>query len=176
MDHVFVIGLGSNLGVREHNLSAAVEAVARLALPLAVRLEALSCVYESAAIGPPQPAYLNAALRLSACCTPEALLEALHAIEAAHGRTREVHWGPRSLDLDILWASEGRQTEQLTIPHAQLLLRTFALAPLLDVAPELAVHYAPVLERLGGPPPVRGTLRYDPTSGSCELAASAQCG
>ena len=173
MAHVFVIGLGSNLGVREHNLSVAVEDVARLALPLAVRLEALSCVYETAAIGPPQPAYLNAALRLSACCTPEVLLDALHAIEAAHGRTRDVHWGPRSLDLDILWASEGRQTERLTIPHSQLLLRAFALAPMLEVAPELAVDYAAALRRLGGPPVVRGSLRYDLTSGSCVFAAFA---
>jgi 2-amino-4-hydroxy-6-hydroxymethyldihydropteridine diphosphokinase len=98
---------------------------------------------------------------------PEALLDALHAIENAFGRTREVHWGPRVLDLDILWASKSLASERLTVPHAQLSLRTFALAPLLDVAPELAPSYADALQQLGGAPFVRGALHFDRASGAC---------
>jgi 2-amino-4-hydroxy-6-hydroxymethyldihydropteridine diphosphokinase len=166
---VFVIGLGGNLGERERYLTRGVEAVARLAL----QVEAVSRVYESAAIGPPQPAYLNAALRVSGvdAAAPEQLLDALLGIEAALGRVRDVRWGPRVLDLDILWSTHPHVSAKLNIPHRELTARTFALAPLLDVAPELAPQYAGALEGLGGPPRVCGALRWDRTAMACEYAA-----
>jgi 2-amino-4-hydroxy-6-hydroxymethyldihydropteridine diphosphokinase len=167
MRHTFVIGLGSNLGVRGQNLASAVQAQARLT---GIAVSAVSRVYETEALGPPQPPYLNAAVQLTTALAPEALLDALHAIENAFGRTRDVHCGPRVLDLDILWASKSLASERLTVPHAQLLLRTFALAPLLDVAPELAPSYADALQQLGGAPFVRGALHFDRASGACAFS------
>jgi 2-amino-4-hydroxy-6-hydroxymethyldihydropteridine diphosphokinase len=164
----FVIGLGGNLGDRVGYLTRGVEAVARLQ----VEVEAVSRVFESDAIGPPQPAYLNAALRVSATALDaEALLIELLAIEAAVGRVREVRWGPRVLDLDILWSTQPHVSERLIVPHRELQARTFALAPLLDVAPELAPQYAHALDTLGGPPHVCGALRWDRTARVCEYSA-----
>lgn len=184
---VYVIGMGSNLGQRERYLVRGVDAIATMtaatltstrqdrpsACTPAVRVEALSRVYESAAIGPPQPAYLNAALRIRADVEPELLLDRLLHIEASLGRVRDVRWGPRVLDLDILWATTPFACERLTIPHVELLARPFALAPLLDVAPELAPAYAEALDALGGPPRVCGRLCREQTVGPCEYAAAA---
>ena len=127
-----VIGLGSNLGDRLLALASALRALRSIAEPTA-----LSAVYETAPVGPPQPAFLNAALRLSVPVPPSALLDQLLAIERGLGRVREERWGPRTLDLDILWiAGYSSVTPELTVPHAELAVRPFALVPLLDVAPE----------------------------------------
>jgi 2-amino-4-hydroxy-6-hydroxymethyldihydropteridine diphosphokinase len=168
MSRAFVIGLGSNLGVREQYLARAVEEIAR-----ATSLQALSSVYASPALGPPQPDYLNAALRVQSESTPEQLLDQLLAIEAAAGRVRDVRWGPRVLDLDILWADTPHTSGRLRIPHAELRSRTFALAPLLDVAPELAPEYAGALQQLGGPPRVCGILSWNRTREVCEFSGVA---
>jgi 2-amino-4-hydroxy-6-hydroxymethyldihydropteridine diphosphokinase len=152
----FVIGLGSNLGERERFLTQAVTRIA--ALP-ELRVRALSRIFETEALGPPQPRYLNAAVRVECAAQADALLKQLLAIEAALGRIRDVRWGPRLIDLDILWGSQALSAPQLTVPHAHLRERTFALAPLLDVAPELASEYAATLAALGGEPAVHGKLR-----------------
>jgi 2-amino-4-hydroxy-6-hydroxymethyldihydropteridine diphosphokinase len=144
-----VIGLGSNLGDRRSNLSAAVRALSRSGSVLAV-----SPLYETVPVGPPQPEYLNAAVRLSTELGPRELLGRLLSIERATGRERRERWGPRTLDLDLLWASGVVVAEQgLTVPHPELLRRAFALVPLLDVAPDArdpASHelYSEVAERL----------------------------
>jgi 2-amino-4-hydroxy-6-hydroxymethyldihydropteridine diphosphokinase len=157
MAHVFVVGLGSNLGEREGFLALGVTRIA--ALP-DLRVAALSRVFETDAVGPPQPRYLNAAVRVVSESNAETLLQQLLAIELSLGRTRTLHWGPRVLDLDILWANEAIDSPQLTVPHARLRERTFALAPLLDVAPELSRDYAEALATLGGAPLVHGKLRW----------------
>jgi 2-amino-4-hydroxy-6-hydroxymethyldihydropteridine diphosphokinase len=129
-----VIGLGSNLGDRLGQLRAAVG-------ELASRhdVAARSAVYETAPVGPPQPDYLNAAVRLELASTLDALFADLMSIERVSGRERtpENRWGARTLDLDILWA-EGvvLATPTLTVPHPRLTERAFALCPLLDVAPD----------------------------------------
>lgn len=131
-----VIGLGSNLGDRKRVLASAVAGLGTF-----VTVTAVSALYESEAIGPPQPDYLNAAVRGAYLADDAmALLHELLDLERAHGRERRVRWGPRTLDLDILWISnlEVRQPE-LVVPHPHLHERPFALLPLLDVAPE-AVH------------------------------------
>ena len=161
----FVIGIGSNLGVREQNLVRAVEQIARLAA-----LDALSRVYETLPLGPPQPDYLNAAVRVRSALAPEAFLEGLLSIEAAMGRVRDVRWGPRVVDLDILWSAAPHASARLQIPHAELSSRTFALAPLLDVAPELAAEYGAALQELGGPPRVCGILSWHRAQQVCEFA------
>lgn len=164
MSRAFVIGIGTNLGERERYLVRAVEEIARLGA-----IEALSAVYETPPLGPPQPDYLNAAVRIASELTPEALLDGLLAIEAAVGRVRDVRWGPRVLDLDILWSEVAHASERLRIPHAELRSRTFALAPLLDVAPELAPEYAGALQELGGSPRVCGILSWNRALQVCEL-------
>ncbi len=126
-----VVGFGSNLGDRLATMRAALAELARVA-----RVEATSRVYESAAVGPPQGDYLNAAALVTWEGEPEALLDALLAIEAKLGRVRREKWGPRTIDLDVLWI-EGREvcTPRLVVPHPELAVRPFAVAPLLDVAP-----------------------------------------
>jgi 2-amino-4-hydroxy-6-hydroxymethyldihydropteridine diphosphokinase len=168
MAHDFVVGLGSNLGERGDFLA---HAVTRLAALPQLRLTALSRVFESDAHGPPQPRYLNAAARLTCDYRAEELLQQLLAIEAALGRTRVVRWGPRVLDLDILWGREAVRSAHLTVPHARLRERAFALAPLLDVAPDLAVDYADALCRLGGAPAIRGRLLFGTGAEACEYIA-----
>lgn len=129
-----VLGLGANLGDRRATLDAAVSGIGALG-----RLVGVSALYETDPVGPPQPDYLNAAVRLSTPLASEKLLDELLAIERRHGRERRERWGPRRLDLDILWIS-GRQvrTVRLEVPHPELPRRAFALLPLLDVAPHAA--------------------------------------
>lgn len=145
----YIIGLGSNLGERLSHLRAARAGID--ALPT-TSVQACSAVYESDPVGPPQPDYLNAALRVHSGLSPGALLEHLQAIERARGRVRRDRWGPRTLDLDILWASEPVETDGLRVPHPELTARWFALRPLLDVAPELGGTYGGALDALGPHP------------------------
>jgi 2-amino-4-hydroxy-6-hydroxymethyldihydropteridine diphosphokinase len=128
----YVVGLGANLGDRRAALQSAV-----LALGAHGRVVQVSDLYETAAVGPPQPDYLNAAALLSSKLAPRALLGALLAIEKAHGRERRERWGPRTLDLDLL-CSPGLVLSEpdLTLPHPELPRRAFALVPLLDVLPD----------------------------------------
>ena len=97
-------------------------------------------MYETEALvlagAPPQPKYLNAAVLLETDLEPEALLDRLLEIERAHGRERREKWGPRTIDLDILWIDGvSFATEKLVVLHPHLRERAFALRPLLDVAP-----------------------------------------
>jgi len=127
-----VVGLGANLGDRQSTLEVAAGELGRLG-----RLVSRSRLYETEPVGPPQPKYLNAAVRLECSLEPRALLAELHAIERRAGRVRRERWGPRVLDLDILWvAGHTVDSEELVIPHPELTRRAFALLPLLDVAPE----------------------------------------
>jgi 2-amino-4-hydroxy-6-hydroxymethyldihydropteridine diphosphokinase len=129
-----VVGLGSNLGDRLGNLRAAVADLGEV-----YEVRARSTVYETAPVGPPQPDYLNAAVRLRALGDLEEVLHVLLVIERRHGRTRIAanRWGARTVDLDILWAgSVVVDTPSLTVPHPRLVERAFALRPLLDVAPD----------------------------------------
>lgn len=130
-----VVGLGSNLGDRLGTLR---EAVRRIdALPSA-RVSARSHVYETAPVGEvPQGPFLNAAVALSWEGEPVELMTALLAIERSLGRVRDVRWGPRTLDLDVLWVEDLVLAEpSLVVPHPYLVERAFALAPLLEVAPD----------------------------------------
>lgn len=124
------IGLGSNVGDRETHLR---EAVGRLRSLGQVILT--SSLYETAPVGgPEQSRYLNAVATLSTELDPRSLLRGLHQIEALAGRTREVRWGPRTLDLDLLVYDAIRiQTTDLTIPHPRAHERAFVLVPLAEV-------------------------------------------
>lgn len=146
-----VIGLGSNVGDSELTLRRAIGELAT-----AGRVSAVSALYRTAPVGgPPQPDFLNAAIRLEYIGTPEGLLLEAHRIERSAGRERRERWGPRTLDLDILWIAGLVVAGQgLHVPHARLRERAFALRPLLDVAPEArdpvtGETYGAALERLG---------------------------
>jgi 2-amino-4-hydroxy-6-hydroxymethyldihydropteridine diphosphokinase len=128
---LFVIGLGANLGDRRATLQAAVEALGRVG-----QVRAISSLYETEPVGPPQPSFFNAAVLLESVLTPKQLLEQLLSIERTHGRERRERWGPRTLDLDILHSPDLVVSElSLTLPHPELARRAFALVPLLDVLP-----------------------------------------
>lgn len=127
------IGLGSNLGDPEKQLSLAIDALGRIST---TRLERVSSVYRSRPIGPgEQPDYLNAVALLQTNLSAHALLTELQAIESRQGRERAVRWGARTLDLDILlYGKEQHQDERLTIPHPAMTTRNFVLYPLLEIA------------------------------------------
>jgi 2-amino-4-hydroxy-6-hydroxymethyldihydropteridine diphosphokinase len=97
----------------------------------------VSRLYRSAPVGgPPQNDFLNAAVLLNYPGALSELLDALQAIELSLGRVRKERWGPRTVDLDILWAADRQSaTSSLTVPHADLPRRAFAVAPLVDVFP-----------------------------------------
>ncbi len=137
------IGLGSNLGDRRALIEAALADLARLD---GVEVTAVSRLIETEPVGPsPQPEYLNGAAALRTTLGPRRLLEAMHAIEASHGRERanEPRWGPRRLDLDLLLYGRRMIDEPgLTVPHPHLHERIFVLEPLSLIAP-CALH--PVL-------------------------------
>jgi len=126
------IGLGSNLDQPRAQVEQALSELE--ALP-DTRIIKQSALFQSAPVGPQdQPDYINAAALLETGLAPEALLNALQAIELMHGRERIVHWGARTLDLDILLYDQQRiTTERLTVPHAHLHERSFVLGPLLDI-------------------------------------------
>lgn len=128
------IGLGANLGDPRAQLRGAVQALA--AIP-ETRLTAVSRLYGSAPVGPQdQPDYLNAVAAVETTLTPHRLLAALQAIENGAGRVRERHWGPRTLDLDLLlYAGDEIRTDTLTVPHPEMTNRAFVIVPLLDIAP-----------------------------------------
>ncbi|HYO94131.1 MAG TPA: 2-amino-4-hydroxy-6-hydroxymethyldihydropteridine diphosphokinase [Polyangiaceae bacterium] len=146
-----VIGLGANLGDRQATLEWAVSAVGTLG-----RVAGVSQLYTSPPVGPPQPDYLNAAVRLLTELELAALLEALLGFERQAGRQRRERWGPRTLDLDILWAAGVvSDSVALRVPHPELRVRPFALLPLLDVAPAARdpgddMPYAVLLRELDG--------------------------
>ncbi|MBX6352142.1 MAG: 2-amino-4-hydroxy-6-hydroxymethyldihydropteridine diphosphokinase [Thermoflavifilum sp.] len=134
MPDVF-IGLGSNLGHRLHHLGWAVECLQKLADgPLVT-----SAVYETDPVGyTDQPAFLNMVVRMPTRLSPRRLLAELQRLEALHGRTREIRFGPRTLDLDILlYGTEYVCFADLQIPHPRMWERAFVLVPLADVAPDL---------------------------------------
>ncbi len=130
-----IIGLGSNVGVRLLHLRVALARLRELAPSVRA-----SSIYESAPVGgPPQDDFLNLAALFEWPHDLSSLLDALQKIERDLGRDREreQRWGPRPIDLDVLWVeSVVLATDRLEIPHPRLHERAFALLPLLELAPE----------------------------------------
>lgn len=158
MTEIF-LALGSNLGDRAANLEAAIAA-----LPPDVDVLARSPVYETdPRYVTDQPRFLNMALRGETTLDPAALLRRLKQIEAALGRTPTVRFGPRVIDLDILfYGDELVETPDLMVPHPSMQERAFVLRPLADLAPAKR-HPATgrtVAEMLQALPPEDGLLPY----------------
>lgn len=127
------LGLGANLGDRLRQLQRAVDLLA--ATP-GVRVVAASRVYETEPVGGPpgQPDYLNAVLRVETTLSPRGLLEACLGVEAQMGRTREVRWGPRVVDVDVLTYGDQEIDEPgLRVPHPRMRERPFVLTPLREL-------------------------------------------
>jgi len=138
------LALGANLGDRVGQLQGA---RAALAAAGGILVTAASPLYETQAVGGPpgQPPYLNAVLRVKTSLSCRALLEHCLAVEAGFGRRRLEPWGPRTLDVDLLFfGGETFGEPGLDVPHPRLHQRRFVLVPLADLAPEL-LH--PVLGR-----------------------------
>jgi len=127
------LGLGTNLGERMVNLAQALSL-----LPPAVTVLRCSPVYETPPWGfADQPAFLNMVCEVESDLQPLALLERLKALEEKMGREKTVRYGPRLIDLDILfYADLVYKDDRLEIPHPRLAERAFVLAPLADLAPE----------------------------------------
>jgi 2-amino-4-hydroxy-6-hydroxymethyldihydropteridine diphosphokinase len=145
-----VLALGRNLGDRRDILQGGADAIA--AIP-EVRVTAVSPVYETVPVGgPPQPDYLNAVLLVATSLPPAVLLGRLHEIEAAFDRVRQVRWGPRTLDIDIITvAGERSDDPELTLPHPRAHERAFVLAPWHDADPAAVLPgYGPVAGLLPG--------------------------
>lgn len=130
------VGLGSNLADPLQQLASAIASLA--ALP-ETTLVAQSPFYASRPMGPQdQPDFINGAVQLRTALSPLALLDELQRIEQEQGRLRLQHWGPRTLDLDLLlYGCDVIDNERLTVPHRELSNRDFVLQPLLDLDPSL---------------------------------------
>jgi 2-amino-4-hydroxy-6-hydroxymethyldihydropteridine diphosphokinase len=129
------LGLGSNIGEREDFLLRALQELCRI---FGSAVVGHSSVYETEPVGlKEQPPFLNMAVELKTNMTPQALLEMFQAIEQSLGRTKTVHWGPRKIDIDILYYDDTiMETDQLTIPHREIPVRRFVLLPLSEIAPD----------------------------------------
>lgn len=149
--HQAVISLGSNLGDKEQTLRSAV--VALDAIP-GNQVTGISPLYGTRPWGMPggTPDFANAIVLLQTVHTPDSLLSSLQLIESAHGRSHEVHWGSRPLDLDIIdYDGQVRQDPHLTLPHPRAWQRAFVLAPWADIAPEAVLpgeHGGPIIDLL----------------------------
>jgi 2-amino-4-hydroxy-6-hydroxymethyldihydropteridine diphosphokinase len=154
------IGLGSNLDDPPAQLR---QAFAELAMLPSSALTGRSPLYRSDPIGPPgQPDYVNAVVRLDTELAPEDLLDALQAIEQAHQRRRDVRWGPRTLDLDLLlYGEQCIASERLQVPHPHMHQRAFVLYPLADIAPTLHLPALGNLADLLAACPRQGLERLD---------------
>ncbi|MBV9093013.1 MAG: 2-amino-4-hydroxy-6-hydroxymethyldihydropteridine diphosphokinase [Streptosporangiaceae bacterium] len=129
-----VLAVGSNLGDRAGTLTGCMKAIGRIS---DTDVLAVSPVYETAPVGgPPQRDYLNAVLVVETGLRPRDLLAAARGIEADFGRVRDVRFGPRTLDIDIIsYAGQVSDEPELTLPHPRAHERAFVLAPWHDVDP-----------------------------------------
>src|SRR5690606_5001697 len=134
--NIAYIGLGSNLGDREQYL---VKALERLEKNPKITITKMSSIYETFPIGiTEQPLFLNMVIEIETIYSPIELLDLLQKIEAESGRKRDVKWGPRTLDLDILlYNQENMKSERLIVPHPRMQERGFVLIPLYEINPGL---------------------------------------
>ncbi|MDD6135629.1 MAG: 2-amino-4-hydroxy-6-hydroxymethyldihydropteridine diphosphokinase [Lachnospiraceae bacterium] len=132
--HIAYLGIGSNLGDKEGYLDYAVD---QLGKDDYVTVNKVSSYIVTEPYGDvEQDDFLNGCLEIETLYTPEELLAVIHDIEAGAGRKRLIHWGPRTLDIDILLYDRAIIMEEtLKIPHVEMAKRTFVLEPLCEIAP-----------------------------------------
>ena len=134
--HKVYIGVGSNLGEREEYMKLAKEKVS--ALPDTKNFKSASIIETEPYGYLDQPNFLNGCACLRTWLEPFALLDVLQSIEAKAGRERKIHWGPRTLDLDLLFYDDQvLGTKRLIVPHPEIEKRSFVLVPMAQIAPWL---------------------------------------
>lgn len=134
---IALIGLGSNLGDRQIALDRAIE---MLSVSPEIQLQASSRWIETAPVGGPssQPPFLNGAALLETSLEPLALLDQLQEVEQQLGRHRDIHWGPRTLDLDLLlYDDQLIRQPRLSVPHPRMAFRRFVLQGAAEIAPDM---------------------------------------
>lgn len=134
--HIAYIAFGSNMGERMEHIQHGIEGLRGLD---SCKVCEMSDIIETEPYGGvDQEKFLNGVLKLETVLNPYQLLEKLHEIESQQGRVREVHWGPRTLDLDIIFYDDlVLHTQELTIPHVDMQNREFVLKPMSQIAPWL---------------------------------------
>lgn len=154
------IGLGSNLDNPVEQVRSALTELNDLPK---IRVSRHSALYRSEPIGPAgQPDYINAVAELKTLLQPIELLDALQQLELKHQRKRIQHWGPRTLDLDLLlYNNESINNERLTVPHPYMTQRSFVLRPLADLESDLTLPDGSKLMRYLADCPM-GTLEQLP--------------
>jgi 2-amino-4-hydroxy-6-hydroxymethyldihydropteridine diphosphokinase len=145
MENYAYIALGSNIGDRLYYLR---EAVKMLDRHEQISVAAASSIYETEPVGyVNQDKFLNMVIKIYTTLSPFALLDVTQNIEQKLGRKREIRWGPRTLDLDILlYNHENIETEQLIIPHPRMTERAFVMIPLLELNHD--IHFPNIAQRL----------------------------
>ncbi|WP_282943680.1 2-amino-4-hydroxy-6-hydroxymethyldihydropteridine diphosphokinase [Paenibacillus sp. RC67] len=151
--HRAYIALGSNMGDRERLL---LEAIGLLAEYETIEVISCSGIYETEPVGyVDQAAFLNMVIEVETSLEPKELLGVMQRIELSLGRTRELRWGPRTIDLDMLLYDNVKQDDpMLILPHPRMLERAFVLVPLVEVAQasrvQQSAEWAAHLEKLEG--------------------------
>lgn len=147
MQQTYIMAFGSNMG---DSLSTLQRALARLEEDRRLSLEKVSSFYRTKAWGKTdQPDFINGAALLSWEGTPEELMTLLLTVEKEFGRKRDIHWGPRTLDLDLIY-SEGitRNTDFLHLPHPWFWERPFVLVPLEEILPHFRYKGEEIHQRI----------------------------
>ncbi|WP_078593227.1 2-amino-4-hydroxy-6-hydroxymethyldihydropteridine diphosphokinase [Evansella clarkii] len=144
--NIAYLSIGSNIDDREEHLKQAVKRIGDLEL---VSIDQVSSVYETEPVGyTEQEPFLNMAIKIRTDLSAESLLQKTQEIENSGGRKREIRWGPRTIDLDILLFNEENITlEQLTVPHPRMLERAFVLIPLQEIAPSIELSNGKPIEQ-----------------------------
>ncbi len=133
--HIAYLSLGSNLNNPLEQVKMAIKEIKNTP---DIQLLKQSSLYQTPPIGPEQPDFINAVIKITTLLSAEDLLAKMQNIEASHHRERLIHWGPRTLDIDLLlFDEESILTDRLTIPHPFMHERAFVLVPLLEIEPNL---------------------------------------
>ncbi|TGE34094.1 2-amino-4-hydroxy-6-hydroxymethyldihydropteridine diphosphokinase [Desulfosporosinus sp. Sb-LF] len=142
------LGLGSNMGDRANYLGEAISALIRPT----ISVEAVSQIYETEPWGViDQPLYWNQVIEIETTLEPIELLHVCQNIELRLGRERMEHWGPRTIDIDILiYDNRVSESEELRLPHPYLEVRAFVLAPLREIAPKLILPSGRAITEVSG--------------------------
>ena len=147
MNQIYIISLGSNQG---NSLAILRQAAVTLEAAEGLHIEKKSAIYETLPWGKTdQPVFLNAVMEISWEGPAEDLMALLLSVEKQFGRTRDVHWGPRTLDLDLIY-SDGIQSDTpfLHLPHPYFWERPFVLVPMADVCPDFMYQGTSILSRI----------------------------
>lgn len=141
MENIAYLSIGSNMGNRLETFQSAIQL---LDSEQEISVLDSSSIYETDPVGyTNQACFLNAVLKISTSFKPEELLQVCLRIEAELGRKREIHWGPRTLDLDILlYNQENIETESLIVPHPRMFERAFVMIPLMELEDQIQLPYS----------------------------------